>query len=577
MIKSLLILSFENLSKDKKVNYLGNALPIEVSHLLSNFKHVRVISTDSTALFEKELNGKKKTKIDYVLKGSFLKINKNIRINIQLIDNTTNACLLSKKFEKDSNDIFDLIDKVSVKIIQYLELEFKARIKKKKIGAAAYENYLKGLQYWNLWNEVDIKKAIYYFNKTIAKEPEFPLGFARLSYCYSLLATIEIANSKENYTLAKSTALKAIELDSSIVEAHLSLALIKLLIDIDILGAYYSLEKAFSLNSLSYEAHYYYAFYLLVIGKYKDAISAIEYALEEDPNNIQKNSTYGFALSLFGKYDLAENQLKKVLSLSPDSIPTQDALIWNCILSKKFDQAKELIEQNEIEIFLAPATQIVLYHNLGLLDEVKIWKNKLDELLKENTIQSYNREASVAYLKLGDTKNANSYFEAFYKQKKGFIRALTHPAWKSFRESEKYYISKKRLKLLNPPMLPKNLTEIKEDVIVINSFTSESISVPSKNLLYIESQSSYSKIVYLNDSNQLEEKSLRISLSKIMVDSLHTNLYRCHNSYIINTEVLYSVTGNKKNLKLHTKNHSISIPVSRNRVSEIYQYLTILN
>ena len=577
MTKNIIILTFENLSNDKKVHYLCNSVPIEITHILSNYKSVRVISTNSSALFEKELNENKTPKIDFILKGSFLKVEELFRFNIQLIDNNTNVCLLSEKFEENYNDIFNLIDSISVKIIQYLDFKFKAKIRKNKIGATAYENYLKGLQYWNLWNEVDIKKAIKFFNKTIKQEPVFSIGFARLSHCYSLLATIEVENSKKNYNLAKSTALKAVELDNTTVEAHLSLVLIKLLIDIDIQGAYYSLEKVFSLNNHSTEAHYYYAFYLLVIGKYKDATIAIEYALEEDPYSIQKNSTYGFALSLSGKYDLAENQLKKVLSLNPDSIPTYDALIWNYILNKQFDQAKELIEKNKSEIFLAPATQIVLYHNLGLFDEVKIWKNKLEELLKETSVQNYNREASVAYLKLGDTEKGITYFEAFYKQKKGFIRALTHPAWKAFRESGKFYIYKKRLKLLNPPILPKNLTEIKDDIIVINSHTSESITIPSKSLLYIESQSSYSKIVYVNESNQLEEKILRTSLTKIMDESLQANLYRCHNSFIINTDIPYSVSGNKKNLKLHLKDYSVEIPVTRSKVSQIYQYVTILN
>ena len=577
MIKSILILTFENLSNDKKVNYLCNSIPIEVNYLLSNYKHIRVISTNSGALFEKKINEKNKSKIDFLLKGSFLKVQERIRFNIQLIDNNTNTCLLSAKFEEDYNDIFDLINNVSVKIIQYLDIEFKTKNRKTKIGTTAYANYLKGLQYWNLWNESDIKKAIKYFNKTIKQEPGFALGYTRLSHCYSLLATIETDNSQENYNLAKSTALKAIELDNSIVEAHLSLVLIKLLIDIDIQGAYYSLEKAFSLNNHSSEAHYYYAFYLLVIGKYKDATKAIEYALEEDPYNLQKNSTYGFALSLYGKYHLAENQLKKVLSLNPDSIPTNDALIWNYILSNQFDKAKKIIEQNKIEIFLAPATQIVLYHNLGLFNEAKIWQNKLDELLKDNSTYNYSKEASVAFLKLGDTENGITYFEAFYKQKKGFIRALTHPAWKDFRESDKFYIYKKRLKLLNPSILPKNLTEITEDIIVINSHTSENISIPSKSLLYIESQSSYSKIVYVNKSNQLEEKILRTSLTKIMNESLQANLYRCHNSFIIKTDIPYSVSGNKKNFKLHIKDYSITIPVTRSKVSEIYQYVTILN
>ena len=576
-MKNILILTFENISKDKSVNYLCDSVPIEISHLLSNYKHIRVISTNSKALFERTLNQKKKSKIDFLLKGSFLKVQEQIRFNIQLINNKTNTCLLSAKFEEKHNDFFNLIDNVSVKIIQYLDLEFKAKNRKIKVGKISYENYLKGLQYWNSWNHADIKKAIKYFNKAIKEETEFSICYAYLSHCYSILATIEPESNQENYDLAKSIALKAIQLDNTLVEAHLSLVLIKLLNNIDILGAYYSLEKAFSLNNHSSEAHYYYSFYLLVIGKYKDAIKAVEYALEEDPFNIQKNSTYGFALSLFGKYDLAEKQLKKVLTLNPISMVTYDALIWNYILSKQFDKAQTLIEQNEIEIFLTPATQIILYNSLGLPDETQKWKNKLDKLLNENVIQDFSREASVVYLNLGETEKGITYFEAFFKQKKGVIRALTHPAWKNFRMSDKFYIYKKRLKLLNPPTLPLHLTEIKEDIIVINSFNSENISIPSNRLLYIESQNSYSKIVYINKRNELEDKILRTSLTKIMNDSININLYRCHNSFIVNTMIPYSVSGNRKNLKLQIKDYSVSIPVSRIKASDIYQHLTMSN
>ena len=269
----------------------------------------------------------------------------------------------------------------------------------------------------------------------------------------------------------------------------------------------------------------------------------------------------------------SKKQLKKTLSLNVNSIPTYDALIWNYILSKQFNKAKTLIEQNNIEIFLTPATQIVLYHKLGLSNETEKWKNRLNELLQKEPLVDYSREASVVYLALGNTENGIKHFESFYRQKKGFIRALTHPAWKSFRESDKFYIYKKRLKLLNPPTIPANLTEIKEDVIVINSFTSEAVSVPSKNLLYIESQSSYSKVVYINNSNELQERILRTSLTKIMNESLNPDLYRCHNSFIINTKIPYSVLGNRKNLKLRLKEYSVTIPVSRTKASDIYQYL----
>lgn len=575
IIRSILILPFENLSNQNEDNYLCNSVPIEITHLLSKYKNIKVISYNSVKLLKRVPDLQKNLEIDFILKGSFLKIEEHIRFNIQLINNQNNVCLLSEKLEENTETIFELIDKASIKIVQYLELEFITENERPKIGELAYKNYLKGLEHWNLWNETNINEAINHFKKVIELEPEFSLGYARLSHCYSLLAVIETKNSQRNYSTAKIVALKAIELNNSILEAHLSLALIKLLNDLDILGAYYSLEKSFSINNHSPEVHYYYAFYLIVIGKYKKAIEAIEYALESDPLNVQINSTYGFALSLHGKYDLAERQLKKTLELNPSSIPSYDALIWNYILSEQLEKARELIEQNRLEIFLSPATQTILYHKLGMHEEMEKWKEKLDQLLKKDPSKEYSREASVAYFELGDLKKGMLHFELFYKQKIGFVRALSHPAWKQFRESDKFYIYKKRLKLLTPPTIPSRLKEIEDDTIVINSSTADTISVSKKNLLFIESQSVYCKIIFLNASGILQEKTLRTSLTKIMNESLNLYLYRCHNSFIINTNIPYLIKGNRKELKLFLADYSFEIPVSRTKASEIYEYLTL--
>lgn len=570
MIKSIAILTFENLNKSQEVEYLCKSFPLEINHQLSKYKTIKIIGNHSIKSFN---SLPKNSEIDLLIKGSFLKIEKQIRLNIEVFNHKTNSFLTSIKLEDDSSNVFELIDKVSTDIIKFLELKIIPKKSSQKIPSVVYQNYLKGLQYLNSWNEIDIKKAIDYFKNVVKQEPEFALGYARISHCYSLLATIDLENSNNFYKLAKSAGLKAIYLDNSIIEAHLSLTLIKLLNDIDILGAYYSIEKAFSINNLSSEAHYYYAFYLLTIGKYKLAIDAVKYSLENDNFNIQKNSTYGFALSLSGKYDLAEKQLKKTLDLNPNSTPTYDALIWNYIMSEQFEKAIELVNKKDIEIFLTPATQIILFYNLGLSNETEIWKNKLLGLLKENSSVKYDREASFSFYELGDREKGMKHFELFYKQKKGFVRVLTHPAWKKIRESDKFYIYRKRLKLLNAPTLPKNINDSEKDIIVLNSNTSESFSFPTNNLLYIQSQSYYVEVVYLNSSNKIKKRVLRTSLSKIINNSLSPYLYRCHNSFIINTKVSYSVLGNRKDLKLHLKEHSIVIPVSRSKASEIYTYL----
>ncbi len=569
MPKSILISYFNNLSQTKKDDYLCNSVPIEITHLLSQHKDLKIISSDYSTLFKSEFG--KNIDIDFFLEGSFIRTKNLIRFNFQLINGKDATCSLSVKLEEHTDHIFQLIDSVASKIVHHLDLEFTKNDNPSRISPKAYKYYLKGIQNWDLWNENSVKDAINYFKKVIELEPEFSLAYVRLSHCFSLLAAIITNDNLENYHKAKDAAIKAISLDNSSIEAHLSLALIKLVNDLDILGAYYSFESAFSIDNSYAKAHHYYAYYLITIGKYKKALKALEFVLKTAPINLQVNSTYGFTLLLQNEYKKAELHLKKTLTIYPNSEVTYDALIWTYILSKQFNKAKSLVEKCDIKLLLSPAIEIIIYSNLGELDKLKSWKSKLDSLTKNDTEGKYSKEASVVYFALGDIKKGIKHFDLFYKNKMGFIRALSHPAWKAFRESDKFYIYKKRLKLLKPLTLPSELIENKDDIIVIHSNTSEIATIISNRLLFIQSEGVYCKVVFLNDSNQIEEILLRTSLTKILNDTFYLNFFRCHNSFIVNTKIPFLISGNRKNSKLKLDKYFIEIPVSRAKSSEAFE------
>lgn len=570
LLQNIIIFPFENTSNHKVDDYLCSAIPIEVTHLLSNYKTLRVTSFNSSMLNVTNIDFKKADS-DIVLKGSILKLNGKIRTTIQLINGSDNSCLSSIKLEESANNLFELIDKISIKIVEYVKVKIRNIEPKTQIESEAYHFYLKGIYHWNLWDEKNVLQAIDFFTKSIEIAPDFALGYARLSNCWSLLAGIQKGAIQMNYSHAKSNALKAIDLNPLLLEAHLSLGLIRLTNDLDILGAFYSFQRAFSIDNFSSETHYYYAFYLLVIGEYKKAIEKLEFALRYHPFNAQMNSTYGFALSLFGKFEAAEEQLKKTLVFAPDSDSTYDALFWVYVMTKQYRLAEQLIKKYKSRIIHSPAAQVVLYHKMGLQKKVDYWMNELEIEMEKNSEKTYFREASIAHLALGNMEKGSQYFELLYQEKIGFIMTLTHPAWISFRSSRKFYKYRKRLKILNPPELS-DKTPRKEDIIVINSSTKEELATSMANLLYIEAQGVYSKIVWINEGS-MKEKLLRVSLSKIMSQVINPNLYRCHNSFVINTLLPFQINGNRKTMKLTLHNFSFEIPVSRTKTSVIHEHL----
>lgn len=569
-MQSIAILPFKNISKRTEDSYLCSAIPIEITHLLTGHKRLKTISASTTSSLSEASDYYEKLNADLLIEGSLFASGDQVRITVQIVSGKDNTCLFSSKFDEPTTNLFELLDSISAKIVRYLDLGLIES--KVKIEANAYNYYLKGVHYWNLWDEKNIKKAITYFEKTIAIEPEFALAYARLSNCWSLLAGIQTGNALKNYNTAKTVALEAIRLNPDLQEAHISLALIKLINDVDISGAFYSFQKAFTINNQSSEAHYYYSFYLLVVGEYKKAIKHLKYALDRNPFNAQMNGTYGFALSLTEDYEGAEKQLMKTLSLAPDSDATYDALFWVYVNTKEYALAEKLIQDNASRVMHSPAAQVLLYHRMGLKEKETEWMEKVVSSLNNDADKTHYREASIAYLNTGDLEKGTHYFELFYRERIGFVMALSHPAWKTFRESRKFYKYKKRLKLLRPPVLSDELPPVEGEMIVITSSTKEELSINIFDLLYIEAQTIYSKVVW-NDGGEIKESLLRVALSKIIGQTINHQLFRCHNSFIVNTNLPYQIKGNRKSMKLTLKGHTFEIPVSRNQASDIHKYL----
>ena len=227
MQKRIFVPPFENLTKNSNDDYLQNAISNEIIHLLTQYRTIRVVSDTYSKLGSFEELKKGELNIDHILKGAFLKVNNRIRINFQLINFKDKTCMVSTNFEENQDNVFQLIDNISRKIVDILNLEI-LNSNQSKINPLAYDFYLKGMHHWNLWNEDNIEQAIFYFNEALKIEPENSTCYAKLSFCWSMLATINVENVEENYSLAKQAALKSIELDDTLIDAHLSLFLIKL-------------------------------------------------------------------------------------------------------------------------------------------------------------------------------------------------------------------------------------------------------------------------------------------------------------------------------------------------------------
>ncbi|MEO7294215.1 MAG: tetratricopeptide repeat protein, partial [Ginsengibacter sp.] len=226
-------------------------------------------------------------------------------------------------YDSDLEDIFQVQDEISFKIVTRLKENFSAANNNESIikplteNIDAYNLYLKGRYHWNRSNPEDITKAIKIFEEVIRLDPDFALPYCSLSFCYSYMGSAGLMSPSIAYPKAKDYTLKAIELDPNHAESHLSLATIKFFHNWDFDGAEASLNKALSLclnSSLINQVH---GWFLIAKGDFINAIDKMEQAVKLDPLSLPLMSNLGDAYSFAGRFEEALKQYDKIIEMDP--------------------------------------------------------------------------------------------------------------------------------------------------------------------------------------------------------------------------------------------------------------------
>jgi len=325
---SLVVLPLENLSGDKDQDYFADGMTDELIANLAKIRSLHVISR-STAMAYK---GTRKTlseiarelSVDAVVEGTVLRVGDRVRITAELVQVSTDHHLWADTYESQIGDVLALQNRVSSAIVNEIRInltpEERERLAKAPaVAPEAYENYLKGLYYWNKRSDENLTKAIGYFEHATRTDPEYALAHAGLSDCYAIISA-EIFGTMapaEAAPKAKAAALRALQLDPSLAEAETSLATVKFNYDWDWNGAAEGFARALQSNPSYATAYQRYSLYLIAMGRAQDSFSQIQKARELDPLSISINFSVGWRLYMARKYDQAIAQLQDTLEMDP--------------------------------------------------------------------------------------------------------------------------------------------------------------------------------------------------------------------------------------------------------------------
>jgi tetratricopeptide (TPR) repeat protein len=361
--------------------------------------------------------------VDAVVEGSVMRSGDRVRVTAQLIDAKTDRHLWARSYERDLRDILALQSDVARSITEEIRVKVtpqeQARIATSRpVNPAAHEAYLKGRFYWNKRTAQGLKKSLDYFQQAIEKDPNYAVAYAGLADSYSMLADNVFSPPEESYPKARAAALKALEIDDSLAEAHASLALILWNYDWDWSGAAREHQRAIELNPGYANAHHWYAGLLLIMGRHAEAIAEIRKARELDPLSIRINANVGWLLYFAREYDQALEELRKPLELDPNDIMSHFYL--GLVYSQK-GMHEEAIAASRMAHDLSPGRGQGPY----LLAYVYAVAGKRGEALKilaelkNPSRRSYLPPVPVAavYVGLGDKEEALSWLGKAYAER----------------------------------------------------------------------------------------------------------------------------------------------------------------
>ena len=429
VIRSLAVLPLESLSSDASQDYFADGMTDELISDLGQIGALRVISRTSVMAYKhtrkplpqiaRELN------VDAVIEGTVLRYGDQVRITAQLIQASADKHLWSQSYEGELRDTLALQDKVARAIADQIRINLnpqeQAALKNvKAVNPQAYESYLKGRYFWNKRTRESLKVALAYFNQAIDEDPKYAQAYSGLADTYALLGDWQYAvmTAKEALPKAKAAAIKALELDNRLGEAHNSLAFCLDGFDWDFDSAGKEFRRAIELNPGYATAHHWYAWHLSLLGRYDEAIAEMRKALSLDPLSLVINADLAELLVLAHSYDESIQQSRKTIELDPNFGLAHNHLAQAYLQERRNDDAVAELKKAVQLSGGSPTCMANLARAYAAIGKRAEAQELLDELKKRASPgYSHGTEIAVIYAALGDKDQAMTWLEKGYEER----------------------------------------------------------------------------------------------------------------------------------------------------------------
>ena len=439
-VNSIAVLPFHSLSSDGDDEHLGLGMADTLIIKLSSISQIIVRPTSAVRKYadpsQDPLAAGREQRVDSVVEASYRRSGDKIRVTWRLVKVSDGSSLWSDKCDEECTaNIFDVQDSISERIASSLAPkltgeESKLVAKRYTESSDAYQLYNFGLYYFPRWREEGFEKSIDYFTRAIDKDPNYALAYAGLSEAYGLQAIKGALPASDVWPKAKVLALKALEIDPTLAQAHNALGEVRLAYDWDWPAAESEFRLAIELNPSYGMPHRMYAPCLQMAGRFDEAIAHRKRAIEIDPLDVITNNEAAQTFYLARQYDQAIKQARIVIEMNSRFADAHVVLGLAYLQKEMYDQAIAEFQNAEglAELqkgdtrYNASANLGYAYAMSGKTSEARKMLGELRRLSEQRYVSPYG--LAVVFTGLGDKDKAFEWLQKACDDRSNQIRIV---------------------------------------------------------------------------------------------------------------------------------------------------------
>ena len=419
-IQSIAVMPFVNESGNADFEYLSDGMTETLINSLSQLPNLSVKARSTVFHYKGKDSSPQQVgselSVQGVLNGHFIQRGDQLTLSLELVDTRTGNQIWGEQYNRKTTDLVSLQSEIARDVSSKLKTKLSgadaAKVEKNyTTNVEAYQLYLKGKFYWNKRTGEALKQAVQFYQQAIEKDPNYALAYSGLAETYVLFSSYDVAPATDSMPQAKAAALRALEIDEQLAEAHTALGFYLSNYEWDREASEKEYRRAIELKPNYATAHHWLGSDLTNVKRFDDSLVELRRAEELDPLSRIIGTNLGDTLVHARRYDEAIAQYKRVLVLDPNFSYVHRALGWAYGSKGMYDEA---IAETRTAMGLREGSSAKGYLGLwlaksGRRDEALKLLNEMKQESARTYVQGYT--LAIIYLGLGDKEEALNYLE----------------------------------------------------------------------------------------------------------------------------------------------------------------------